>query len=1261
MLKRLFIILSIILFATLAFAAKTHIIWTTFSSGELSPLLDGQINFDKYYTGVKTLENFLPRPQGPVSNRPGFKYIAGTKTNTAKSRLVPFIFSDEQAYVLEFGDQYIRFFRDGGQIQSVDTNFGLLIHANEADATAGTNIIDSSPSVHTLTAAGNAQTDEDFKKFGNASLMLDGTGDYLTTPDNTDFTITDEDYAVDAWVRPQQGTMPYSIYSQRTNANNWVKLYLNTNTSLLLHGDGTDGSTTFDDDSPTDHTMTPVGNVQIDTSQSKFGGSSILFDGTGDYLTAADSTDWDFGSSELTINAWIRFNNIPTSGNFAIFVTQVQSIAARWLFFFDGDNGLRFTEVGGTNVALSQGDITGWVVDTWYHIEVVRSGNNWAIYRDGISLDTETNAGTMATLAGGFAVGTHDIGAGATSFMDGWIDDLRILKGKGIHTSNFTVPSLPYKPLHPSLDLRIAAVTETLAPDLTEDESIDWDTWSHVQIDADGTKHYLFSNGQLQNAGGTNLSNVPVDFTQAVHVGAHHNNVTIDSDFKGWIDELRFYKVGEQTTDFIPNTSEYGTIGSSPLELTTNVDYLEKDLFQLQFAQSADTLYIAHKDYPPRKLLRITDTVWALRDIIFFPEPFIRQHVDLETSLSLAQKEVGAGITFTAGSAVFKSGDRGRIIRENPNSGDGSAKIKTFTDTTHVDCDIFQEFSGTSLDSSDWSVIGNSQTATLTLPSATVEIGDVITGTASENVFETSDVGSYISAEAVKVDTSVSLLFKIISVTNATTVSLVAMVFGDASGTIEELKGIKKHEEAQAPCVIGISSGVVQVTGELQPCTLDKTFDVKTAILTSAIIGASDWDITETMWDSVKGFPSALTFFENRLLWAGSSSYPQTIWGSVVDDYENHLGGTNDSDAYQFTLAGSQVNNIRWLDSSDVLLIGTTGAEWILGIRGASTPTTPTNVNARIQTAHGSAEVQPVNVGQSVLFLQKGREKIRELVFDFNLDRHDAPNLTILSEHITDGGILEMDYQEDPVPTGWFIRNDGVLLSMTLLREQNVIGWGRHITDGSFESVAVIPGENGDELWTIVNRTIGGATKRYVERMNPIYDDTTLDSDIAFFVDSGLLYSGVLTSTISGLDHLEGETLSVLADGVVFDDAIVSSGSITLKLATVTTEAERVSTGLPFTSTLQTMRIEQKDTKGTAQGRTKRINRVVFRVDKTKQFQYGQIPTGTLKTHTFDSLYSGDQEVDFVMGNTREGYVSIVNSEPLPITVSAIIPEMNLN
>ena len=204
-------------------------------------------------------------------------------------------------------------------------------------------------------------------------------------------------------------------------------------------------------------------------------------------------------------------------------------------------------------------------------------------------------------------------------------------------------------------------------------------------------------------------------------------------------------------------------------------------------------------------------------------------------------------------------------------------------------------------------------------------------------------------------------------------------------------------------------------------------------------------------------YPSCVEFFEQRLFFANSNDDPQKIWGSKSGEYENMTTGAGDDDAVEYTIAASKVNAIRWLAAKDVLLFGTIGAEWRLGATSASEPITPTNVLCRRQSTYGSALVKPVTVGQAILFLQRARRKVRELVYSFEQDTYLAPDMNLLADHMTKSGIVDMAYQQEPDSILWSVLSNGYLVGMTYQRDQEVVGWHRHITDGKVESVACIP------------------------------------------------------------------------------------------------------------------------------------------------------------------------------------------------------------
>lgn len=216
---------------------------------------------------------------------------------------------------------------------------------------------------------------------------------------------------------------------------------------LLTHADGTDASTSFVEEgcSSASKTISVNGNAQIDTAQSKFGGASGLFDGSGDYLTVADSADWAFGSGDFTQDLWVRFNALPASGSYQSFVAQnvdANNYQEFYIANYSGTYALEFYSYSGAvEVVYVTGDITP-SINTWYHYAVTRSGNSWRVFADGTQVGaTVTDSSSLPDFAASLTVGI--IGT-TTDPFNGWLDEIRISKGIARWTSNFTPPSTPY-------------------------------------------------------------------------------------------------------------------------------------------------------------------------------------------------------------------------------------------------------------------------------------------------------------------------------------------------------------------------------------------------------------------------------------------------------------------------------------------------------------------------------------------------------------------------------------------------------------------------------------------------------------------------------------------------------------------------------------------------------------------------------------------------------------------------------------------------
>jgi hypothetical protein len=407
-------------------------------------------------------------------------------------------------------------------------------------------------------------------------------------------------------------------------------------------------------------------------------------------------------------------------------------------------------------------------------------------------------------------------------------------------------------------------------------------------------------------------------------------------------------------------------------------------------------------------------------------------------------------------------------------------------------------------------------------------------------------------------------------------------------------------------------------------------------------------------FSSTRGYPRSVAMHEQRLCFGGTSSQPNTIWCSQIDNFENFKTGVTASDAVQFTLAASEGNRINWMYSQSQLLIGTSGDEWTIGSADSASSLSATNVQASRQSSYGSKYMRAALVNDVLLFVQRNGRKVRELVYELNKDGWVAPDLTLLAEHITSGEIVEVAYQQQPDAVLWCVRGDGTLIAMTYERDQKVVGWHRHtIADNALvESVATIYG-NGteDEVWMVVKRTVSGQDYRTIERFPLLWrkhlDDQTanswryLDGHVAFV-------SGAANRTISGLDRFNGKTVTVMQDGQAPVTRTVASGAITVPVAA----AGYV--GLPYTSTLTPMKLDMDLEDGSSQGRKKRIHKIIARLYKSRG---GEVRTNNGEWYALaDTITTGDQKMILAGAFGLDADVTLRQTAPYPTAVIALQP-----
>lgn len=422
--------------------------------------------------------------------------------------------------------------------------------------------------------------------------------------------------------------------------------------------------------------------------------------------------------------------------------------------------------------------------------------------------------------------------------------------------------------------------------------------------------------------------------------------------------------------------------------------------------------------------------------------------------------------------------------------------------------------------------------------------------------------------------------------------------------------------------------------------------------LTSAVAApAYAWSLEGSVWGDPYGWPRCGTLFEQRLWLAGSPGFPQGVWGSVIGEYFDFSLGALDDEAMAYTLASGELNPIMHLANSSGLVALTTGGEF--SIRGGQDRAlTPTNIKVTDQSNYGCSAVAPERIGSEIFFIQRAHRKVRALSLNqYDGEQYVAPDMAVLAEHVTESGIADMTYQQEPESLLWLVRNDGQLAVLTADRDQEVFAWSRQSTQGNFEAIESVPTPEGDRVFAVVARTIGGQTVRYIEMLDP---ELLTDSAITG-------HSGAGASTWSGLSHLEGRSVNVKADGIVQPDQVVTSGSITLDRA-----AHDVEIGLNYITEVLTLTPEFMGQTGSAQGHQLSIHEVKVRLHETIgcAVNLQTLPFRKFGDSVLDQApvpFSGDKRAGNLGWGDGLAQTLIQQRQPYPFHLLSVVMKLSAN
>lgn len=435
-------------------------------------------------------------------------------------------------------------------------------------------------------------------------------------------------------------------------------------------------------------------------------------------------------------------------------------------------------------------------------------------------------------------------------------------------------------------------------------------------------------------------------------------------------------------------------------------------------------------------------------------------------------------------------------------------------------------------------------------------------------------------------------------------------------------------------------------------------------------------------------YPSCVCFYQQRLVFAGSKKRPQTLWFSRTGNFESFTRSSpaKADDAMEITIAGNEVSRINWLVSLRTLLVGTGGTEW--EVKNSSGVLTPDDISLVPQSYRGSSELPALIVGNSVLHINRTHREMRDLLYDFGTDSYTGSDHAVLAGHLFEKhAITDWAYQQSPDSIIWCVRDDGVLLGHTFLREHEVFAWHRHTTQGKFLAVCSLPSHFADEVFVVAEREIQGDKQYFLERMeNSLAGNTAGETfaeenpSLSFYVDCGLSYSaachdGKMIRYVGGLEHLLGREVAILANGAVCPSQTVREISYEengeqkqITGIDIGYAASDIAVGLAYTAKLKSMPLEAQNSYGGTQGKYKHIQGIGVYFHNTNYAKIGTQFQGmdevkwrrNEKPGQAVNLQTAYTFMRMTQSYEKQNYACLMSDVPLPFSVLALLPEVGV-
>lgn len=1157
------------------------ITFPSWAGGEVSPSYYGRTDQDSYFVSAKTLHNYIASQTGPAIGRGGTAYIARTKGN-GRALVIPFQFNEEQAYVAEFGDGYVRIYKDRGQVYEDAINITGISKANPAVVTAAHDLTDG------------------------RTIWIEGVGGMVEVADGF-----------------------YKVEHMLGSAVNISDIDRSSPVKLTLSG-----------------------------GHGFVGGEDVYFENVGGMTELNDRTLrlTSIGVQQLSIT------DITQANPAVVTVSGTHGMDDGAIVVIDGVEGM--TEVNGTRFTISPkassavnisaitqanpGVVTttadhGFEFGSKVRIESVSGMTevNDTDFTIGRSLQANKNIQSMTGSSSGGLAGRVRLQVNSHGYTTGdWVYISEIGFATQLLGKQFTITRIDGDTIQ--LDgTDITTVSHGFGvnfgfPPYIESgkvNRVDKDKFSLTSIDTTGYSNYT--------SGGTATEYIrdqfELDGTDSTGFGAYTASGSVTE-----VSSDEFYLIGENglkygaytsggtvkavdRTQFKLHDADDNAIDSTGFSTFTSggtieaiheiaSPYVDADLFdadglpKIQYAQSNDFLFLAHPSHPPRQLTRSGHSDWALSEFINEEGPFLEENLSDTTIYVDAPVGTGRGAVVTLHSSV------------------------PLWSASHV--------------GAMWQLrLKDDATAILWTTSTAYTLGqEIING---DLFYRCTDAGT--------------------SGTEAPTHDIGEAYDGADAAT--NCKWLYIHN----------GRGIVIITGYTSPTEVTATV---VSELPTGVVDVSNatgrWN--EGAWSDVQGYPRSVALHEGRLVWGGTLQEPLAMDFSSTESpfYYNPIepdGTVTRATAFRRVLDSN--NPIRWMKSTEKgLVVGTLSGEWIVATEGVSQGFGPDTAVARAFSENGASPIQPIRNGDSLVYVHRARKRLRDITFSIDQQKLVTSDRNLRADHIATDGITAIAYAEEPHRVIWCLLGNGEVVGLTYNREPaaQVSAWHGHVIAGAFgsgnavvESITVIPSPNAgvDDLYLVVKRTVNGETVRYVEYMEqPLNLGEAIEDGI--YMDSAISYDGSPVTNISGADHLEGETVDVLADGVYLQKEI-SGGAFSEALDEA---ASKIHVGLYSTRVLETVFIESRpgDQVNTKK-QTKRVSEVQVEVVESTKGWIGT-DADSMDQMVFDEFYDQDGAPRRVTGPIEETVnddygqrksVRFEQREPYPTYITSLTAQFEVS